>query len=426
MQTLKTALVVVALLAVLLVAYQSLNNQKIELPFKLGGGTAPEAANSELAGVMVEAPPLNSWAPPSTALASEGISVADSSRSSMPLSEAPPQRQYGLTGAEDDATKLDERVAPAGLGDSVPAQVAPAVALTPATDAENAGEAASSYAPNTPTGYARLANSPSMTSPLREPPSTTVSPVANTPEESQPRYASPATARYAFEQAWHKAETEISDGQLARALLTLSEFYRHPDLDAESQTKLDERLDQLAGTVIYSTRHLLEPPHKVLRGERLEEIAARYQAPVRLLQNINGLRDPGVVLPGTELKVLRGPLRAEVDLTRGELTIFLGGLYAGRFSVQPGADPAPRAGEYQVQDIQPGRAYYSASGQPVPADNPANPYGSWWIDLGRDMCIHGSPETGAAPGSGCLALNARDATDVAAILSLGSKVLIRE
>src|SRR5690606_30456044 len=87
------------------------------------------------------------------------------------------------------------------------------------------------------------------------------------------RYTSPAVAKYAFEQAWSQAELYTSDGQLARALLTLSAFYRSPDLDEDTHKKLNERLDQLAGTVIYSTRHLLEEPYKVRRGETLEDIA---------------------------------------------------------------------------------------------------------------------------------------------------------
>jgi lipoprotein-anchoring transpeptidase ErfK/SrfK len=244
-------------------------------------------------------------------------------------------------------------------------------------------------------------------------------------DEASAQYATPAVAKYAFEQAWRKAELQIGDGQLARALLTLTVFYRNRELDESSQKKLHERLDQLAGTVIYSTRHLLEDPYKVLRGETLEEIAQRYKLPPRLLQNINGLQDPSLVLPGTELKVLRGPFRAEVDTARGELTLFLGGLYAGRFSIQTGNDPPPRPGKYDVLDIQPGHTYISAAGQTIPAGSPANPYGQWWIDLGGDVCIHGAPDAGAAPGSGCVALSPRDAGDVAAILSVGSKVIIR-
>jgi lipoprotein-anchoring transpeptidase ErfK/SrfK len=232
-------------------------------------------------------------------------------------------------------------------------------------------------------------------------------------------------AKYAFEQAWQNAEDSINEGALARALLTLSDFYLEPQLDEATHQKLNERLDQLAGTVIYSKRHLLEKPYKVMRGEKMEEIAARYNVSTRLLQNINGITDPALLLPGTELKVLRGPLRAEIQLARNEMTIYLGGLYAGRFSVQAGAEPTPRPGEYDVLDIQPGRPYYSSSGQMIPAGHPANPYGQWWIDLGRELSIHGSPEGSEDTSpTGCIILSSRDAADVAAILAVGSRVVI--
>jgi hypothetical protein len=107
-----------------------------------------------------------------------------------------------------------------------------------------------------------------------------------------------AISKYSFEQAWQKAELQIGDGELARALLTLSEFYGIPDLDAEAQSRLIERLDQLAGTVIYSRRHLLEESYKTNRGDTLRDLAARCNVSAMLLQNINGVQDPNLVLPG--------------------------------------------------------------------------------------------------------------------------------
>jgi lipoprotein-anchoring transpeptidase ErfK/SrfK len=234
-----------------------------------------------------------------------------------------------------------------------------------------------------------------------------------------------AITRYSFEQAWQKGELQIGEGELARALLTLSEFYRNSDLDEASQARLNERLDQLAGTVIYSRRHLLEESYKATRGDTLHDLASRYNVSARLIQNINGIQDPNLVLPGTELKLVRGPFRAEVDLSRGEATMFLGGLYAGRFAIRSGRDPAPRPGEYKVLAIEAGRTYYLPSGQTIPPGAAANPYGQWWIDLGGEQSIHGSPDSGAEPIAGCLSLSARDAVDVAAILSVGSKVVIR-
>ena len=117
--------------------------------------------------------------------------------------------------------------------------------------------------------------------------------------------------------------------------------------------------------------------------------------PTQLLQKINGIENPNVLLPGSELKVLHGPFRADVDLQAQELTVFLDQLYAGRFPITVGRDPEPTTGEFQVRDKQLEKAYFSMDGRTIPAESPANPFGHVWLDLGREVCIHGSPMGGA-------------------------------
>lgn len=427
MQTLKTALVVVALLAVLFVAYQYLNHQRIGIPLELGGDpwNAPPEAPPTPSGVNVEAPPVEGFDP------LQGSSVPAPMASQFPNAPAVVSAPGGTppSAASDSAVEgPSANVAPAGgsLAGSFGA-AAPATYVAPELSVPIVAEPSPSVSGPPGAGPASSSEDPSgvHTFPPAQPSATPPDNTSSEAGDGLARFTSPAVAKYAFEQAWSKAELQTNDGQLARALLTLSEFYRSPDLDDALQTKLVERLDQLAGTVIYSTRHLLEEPYKARRGETLADIAKPYGVSVRLLQNINSVRDPELVLPGSELKVLRGPFRAVVDLSRSELTVFLGGLYAGRFTFQAGADPAPRAGTYEVLDIQPGRAYYSSSGQSVPAGHPSNPYGQWWIDLGSEMCIHGSPDAGDASQAGCVGLAPRDAADVAAILSIGSTVVVR-
>ena len=209
------------------------------------------------------------------------------------------------------------------------------------------------------------------------------------------------------------------------ALSTLSLFYNTPDLSQADREALVSRLDPLAASVIYSRQHLLEQPHRVAANETLMEIATRYELPWQLLANINGIEDPVVVLPGTELKVMRGPFRAEVDLQRSELTIFVRDLYAGRFSIVVGNEPAPQAGTYTIQDKQTARTFYDKNGSPVPPGDSRNPYGSVWMDLGKQLCIHGSPERGTPTNQGCISLCGDDADDLVGILSQGSSVTIR-
>jgi lipoprotein-anchoring transpeptidase ErfK/SrfK len=195
-------------------------------------------------------------------------------------------------------------------------------------------------------------------------------------------------------------------------------------MTSDDRAALMGRLDFLAGEVIYSGRHLLEQPYRVTGGETLETIGKTLNVPWQLLGTINRVNSPASVVPGQELKVVRGPFRAEVNLGRSELTLFLGELYAGRFSMTTGQDPSPEPGEFSIQDRQTARTYYPLNGANIPAGDPRNPYGDVWLDLGNRVCIHGSATTPTSSGAGCIQLTPRDAKDVFGILSKGSSVSI--
>ena len=221
------------------------------------------------------------------------------------------------------------------------------------------------------------------------------------------------------------ARSHIDAGQWYDALFTLSMQYRSPDLTAEQRQKLLDVLDPLAGKVIYSTEHLIEPGYEVRRGETLTEIAQRFNVPWQLLANINGISNPDNITPGSQLKVIPGPFHADVDLVGKELTLFVGRLYAGRFPISVGGDPSPPPGEYRVNDKQPGHTYYAGDGRTIATDDPQNPYGQIWIDLGGDICLHGSPRADTDNRLGCISLSPADANDLFGILSKGSPVVIR-
>lgn len=231
----------------------------------------------------------------------------------------------------------------------------------------------------------------------------------------------------AFARAMQSAKSQMEEKKWRDALFTLTATYEDPRLSDDERQQLLDRLDPLAAKVVYSTENLLEPPYEPRRGETLMSIAQQYQVPWQLLQKINGVRNPEFLPPGTRLKVMRGPFRGEIDLQRHELTLYLNRLYAGRFPITVGALPEP--GEYAVRVKEPGRTFFTADSRPIHAADPANPYGQIWIDLGRNVAIHGSPQKpdpaldAAVPGS--ISLSPRDADDVFAILSTGSAITIR-
>jgi lipoprotein-anchoring transpeptidase ErfK/SrfK len=224
------------------------------------------------------------------------------------------------------------------------------------------------------------------------------------------------------------AEQLVADSKFPDALIKLSPYHRHPDLTSDDQSQLTAWLDALAAKVIYSREHLLATPYEVRRNETLDDIARRHQVPWMLLASINRevVNDPQILVPGTQLKVVPGPFRADVSLAAGEVTLFLGEMYAGRFPFALGNEP-PQPGSYKVQDKLNNRTYYAADGRTIPANDPSNPYGGAWIDLGHEVCIHGSPIAPAGPAAtlGCISLSPQDARDVFGILSVGSDVTIR-
>lgn len=229
-----------------------------------------------------------------------------------------------------------------------------------------------------------------------------------------------------FENAKQLAIQQASKGSLRDALGILSVFYNAPELTTDQRADLLDLLDALAAEVIFSRRHLMEFQYVTTSGETLEQVSKRYSVPRDVLARINGFEGSDEPRPGTQLKVIQGPFRAEVDLTRSEITLFLGELYAGRFPVAFGADPTPNPGTYEVADKQRNKNYYSTNGMQIPADDPKNPYGGYWIDLGQDVCIHGSASLDSGSSNlGCIGLSPLDASDVFGMLGRGSQVTIR-
>lgn len=235
--------------------------------------------------------------------------------------------------------------------------------------------------------------------------------------------ATPARPSKSYSNAKTVALEQAGKGQLKEALATLSVFYNSADLDESQRTDLVDLLDALAAEVIYSREHYLDLPYFTAAGETLEGIAKRYQIPVEVLASINGLDQGAVVNNGTKLKVLPGPFRAEVDLNRNELTLFLGELYASRFPVSVGKDPNPQPGSYSVISKDKNKNYYG-SGTPIMATDANNPYGGFWIDLGNQISIHGSTSS-SNENLGCISLSPKDVADVFGMLSSGSQVTIR-
>ncbi len=238
-----------------------------------------------------------------------------------------------------------------------------------------------------------------------------------TPGYQQPGTpATPDGDTSGFEAAWQDAQSALESKQLRRAHSLLTQWHSKDSLSPEQQQRLEGLLSQLAGTVVYSTEHHLEPAHIVTSGETLATIAQKYNVPWQLLAKINGIPSTDAVAPGQSLKVLRGPFNAEVDLKRGELVLMLGDRYAGKFPVRvEGAAPADGPWQVGQKRLENAGSFAATPSEPrVVLQSPA----------GEQVELSSSPLP--SPGTkGRLTVASRDLGDLFDILSVGSTVTVK-
>jgi LysM repeat protein len=225
-----------------------------------------------------------------------------------------------------------------------------------------------------------------------------------------------------------EVQKTLDDGKLPEALQALTTFYEIPNLPETPKREVEQLLDQLAGTVIYSRQNYLERPYVVQSGDTLDQIAERSGVPALLLARINGI-DSQQLQPGQQLKVLRGPFIAVVSLEKHELMLKLqGGYYAGRFPIGLGTDCQKLEGSYTVLEKTPRPIYRGPDGTNFSADDGRNPLGKYWIGLNDRIGLHGTVDEsgiGRDDNRGTICLKDRDIDDLNGILSVGSQVIIR-
>lgn len=219
-------------------------------------------------------------------------------------------------------------------------------------------------------------------------------------------------------------EEWLEEDHLLDAHAELSSIYwKHPQL----RSVILEQLERTA-TLIFSTneRHF-GPTHFVEFGQTLEAIGREYNVPWEYLAMLNRVT-PEKLQAGRELKVVRGPFGAVVDLHAFTLTVHAHGWYVNHYPIGTGKDAKTPTGRFTVQNKLENPTWYNPDGGVVDGDDPSNPLGEYWIGLGNQIGIHGTndPSTiGRAASRGCIHLDDDDIAEVYRLLSPGSEVLIR-
>ena len=216
----------------------------------------------------------------------------------------------------------------------------------------------------------------------------------------------------------------IRDEQTLDAHAELSRLYwKYP---AQRQT-LRPMLKDTAAKIFNSAEHQFGEPHVVEYGETLERIGREYEVPWQYLAKLNGIT-PAKLQAGQQLKVVRGPFGAVVDLTTFTLTVHAHGWYIQDYRIGIGRDGKTPVGRFEVQEKLENPVWYDPDGGVVEADDPENPLGEYWLGLGNHIGIHGTIDPasiGRAASRGCIHLGDKDIREVFELLGPGSEVTIR-
>ena len=219
--------------------------------------------------------------------------------------------------------------------------------------------------------------------------------------ESQQREVPPLS------EAWSKVEALVEAGNYQSALADLSRYYHQHDLEAMEKQRLLEWLDALAAKVIYSSEHHLRSlPYIIQPDDTIAALARDWQIPAQLIYNVNTdkIPDPTDLTPGVEIKMIQGPFNAEIDSASNTMTLFLDGLYAGRFSI--GSKRLLPLGEFRIVD----KSANDKSGRP------------YWIELNNGISIYGSNQ--GALENNEIALLPGEAEELFSILSATSNIRV--
>lgn len=225
------------------------------------------------------------------------------------------------------------------------------------------------------------------------------------------------------EDSFAQIDQWIADGQYLNAHRELSQRYWK---ESEPLEPLLTRLNKTAGMIYFAPQPHFMAAYEVQQGDLLQSVAPQYKLSWEYLARLNRVR-PEKVRVGQKLKVIKGPFAAFVDLSDFSLTIHAHGYFVKRYDIGIGKDNSTPIGSFSVKEKLKNPKYYGSDAV-IEADDPSNPLGERWIDIGDSYGIHGTidPESiRKAESRGCLRLTNEDVIEVYDFLVPGSEVVIR-
>lgn len=264
-----------------------------------------------------------------------------------------------------------------------------------------------------------------------------------------PRDIRAGTARAATDpeiaQRMDQGLRQLERGQLVQARVNLSRLLAEEGqrLSPANAQRIRSSLLEASEILLFSREEHPDDPltetYRIQSGETLGRIATRYSITPELIALINGLESPDRISAGEFIKVVRGPLHVEVDMSAFRLDVLADcpasgvRVYIASFSVGVGKDGRETpAGSWVVSNKQTYPQWRDPdTNQVYEYGEEGHQIGSRWIHLrGTDpntegrtrIGIHGTnePESiGRAASRGCIRMNDGDVEFLYDLLSAG-------
>jgi LysM repeat protein len=219
-----------------------------------------------------------------------------------------------------------------------------------------------------------------------------------------------------------KIQALIDEGSYIEAQKELSQWYWQKPAERE---QIMPQLNKLARALYFAPQPQYYDAYVVKPGDQLRVVGQRFKLSWEYIAKLNNV-DAKKIRMGQKLKVVPGPFAVIVFLDRYELVVHLNGSFVKSYRVGVGKDGTTPVGTFAVKNKMVNPTYYGPEGV-IAGDDPKNPLGERWIDIGDSYGIHGTiePESiGKKESRGCIRMLNSEVEEVYDFLVIGSEVKI--
>jgi len=228
---------------------------------------------------------------------------------------------------------------------------------------------------------------------------------------------------------YYLAKISYDEGDIKQARENLELILKRPDSPAYEDAEF------LLGDINMQILRSPEPgPNDIVytikKGDSIWKIERELKVPGDLIMGINNLR-PNALTVGMQIKVPKINPSIVIDKAKRTLTIKNSGTFLKKYRVGiHKVDSRVPAGEYSIQNkFDKGTDYADPqTGTIIKAGDPNNPLGSKFLQLRRDMGIHGTtnPElVGTYTDVGWIMMTEKDIEEIYPLVRKGTPVTIK-